>query len=184
MIQFTLPNSVLDQQPDIDPESFIASGARIMGHVILKKNASIWYNCVLRGDINRIEIGERSNIQDGCILHIENDKPCIVGNDVTVGHHVNLHGCVVEDGCLIGIGAIVLSGAHIGKGCIIGAGAVVKEGAVIPAFSMVVGVPGKIIKSIENPDQHFENQVQWADKYVQLSKIHKAKFGNAPVVGA
>lgn len=178
MIQFTLPDNVLDETPDLHPDSFIASGAQVMGNVILKQDSSVWYNSVLRGDINRIEVGKRSNIQDGCILHIENNKPCIVGNDVTVGHHVNLHGCTIGDGCLIGIGAIVLSGAKIGKGCIIGAGAVVKEGAEIPDFSMVVGVPGKIIKTLPDPDTHMKNQISWAQKYVQLSRIHKTKFGN------
>jgi len=180
MIQFTLPDNVLDKTPEIDPDAFVAKGAQVMGNVVLKKDASVWYNCVLRGDINRIEIGERSNIQDGCILHLENDKPCIVGDDVTVGHHVNLHGCTVEDGCLIGIGAIILSGAVIGRGSVIGAGAVVREQEVIEPFSLIVGVPGKKIKTL--PDSSFEGQVKWASKYVELSKIHKVKIGMAPVV--
>ncbi len=146
MIQFSLPNNVLNNSPSIDPNAFVASGAQVMGNVIIKKDASIWYNAVLRGDINQIIIGERSNIQDGCILHMENDTPCIVENDVTVGHHVNLHACHIEESCLIGIGAIVLSGARIGRGSIIGAGAVILENSNIPPFSLVVGCPGKSSK--------------------------------------
>ena len=176
MIQFSLPNNVLNDSPSIDPNAFVASGAQVMGNVIIKKDASIWYNAVLRGDINQIIIGERSNIQDGCILHMENDTPCIVENDVTVGHHVNLHACHIEECCLIGIGAIVLSGARIGRGSIIGAGAVILENSNIPPFSLVVGCPGKIIK--KTPEDTIENQKKWAQKYVELSKVHKAKFSS------
>jgi carbonic anhydrase/acetyltransferase-like protein (isoleucine patch superfamily) len=171
MIQFNLPNNTLAHTPAIHADSFIAPGVQLMGNVMVKKNASVWYNTVVRGDINRIEIGERSNIQDGCILHVENTLPCIVENDVTVGHHANLHGCHVEECCLIGIGAIVLSGARIGRGSIIGAGAVIKENSIIPPFSMVVGVPGTIIKS--TPESTIESQKKWAQKYVELSKQHK-----------
>jgi carbonic anhydrase/acetyltransferase-like protein (isoleucine patch superfamily) len=177
MIQFHLPDHTLSKTPDIHPDTFIAPGAQVMGDVIIKKDASVWYNSVLRGDINQIIIGERSNIQDGCIIHLENDLPCIVENDVTVGHHVNLHGCHVEECCLIGIGAIILSGASIGRGSIIGAGALVLENHVIPPFSLVVGTPGKIIKP--TPPDTIEKQQQWAQKYVNLSKIHKNHQQNA-----
>ncbi len=171
MIQFNLPETTLTQTPNIHPNTFIAPGVQLMGDVEVKEDASVWYNSVVRGDINRISIGERSNIQDGCILHVENTLPCIVENDVTVGHHVNLHACHIEECCLIGIGAIVLSGAHIGRGSIIGAGAVIKERAIIPPFSMVVGVPGTIIK--QTPESTIHTQQQWAKKYVALSKKHK-----------
>ena len=129
---------------------------------------------MLRGDINKIVIGARTNIQDGCIVHMENDVPCIVENDVTVGHHVNLHACYIEECCLIGIGAIVLSGAHIGKGSVIGAGTLILENQHIPPFSMVVGSPGKIIR--QNPEKILETQRLWAQKYVQLAKVHKSKL--------
>ena len=109
MIQFHLPTDVMTHTPTVHNDAFIAPGAQVVGNVVLKKDASVWFNAVLRGDINQIVVGERSNIQDGCILHLENDLPCIVENDVTVGHHVNLHGCHVEECCLIGIGAIILS---------------------------------------------------------------------------
>ena len=105
---------------------------------------------------------------------MENDKPCIVGDNVTVGHHVNLHACIIEDCCLIGIGAIILSGAKIGRGSIIGAGAVVLENAIIPPFSLVVGTPGKIIK--QTPEDTIEKQTLWAQKYIQLAKTHKEKY--------
>ena len=174
MIQFSLPDNVLEESPSIHTNAFVAKGAQVMGNVIIKEDASVWYNSVLRGDINQIIIGERSNIQDGCILHLENGLPCIVENDVTVGHHVNLHGCHIEEGCLIGIGAIILSGARIGKGSIIGAGAVVLENTTIPPYSLVVGCPAKVIKS--TPADTIEKQKQWAQKYVQLSKVHKEKI--------
>ena len=162
MIQFHLPDDVMTHTPTIHNDAFIAAGAQVMGNVVLKKDASVWYNAVLRGDINQIVIGERSNIQDGCILHLENDLPCIVENDVTVGHHVNLHGCHIEECCLIGIGAIILSGAKIGRGSIIGAGAVVLENQVIPPFSLVVGNPRKVIKP--TPEDTIEKTTKMGKK--------------------
>lgn len=174
MIQFTLPKNVLESTPKIHPTAFIAKGAQVIGNVTLKENASVWYNAVLRGDINEIIIGENTNIQDGCIVHLENNLPCIVEKNVTVGHGAILHACHIEESCLIGIGAIILSGAKIGKGCIIGAGALVKENAEIPPFSLVVGTPGKIIKT--TPPETLENQEKWAQKYTELAKVHKAKM--------
>jgi carbonic anhydrase/acetyltransferase-like protein (isoleucine patch superfamily) len=173
VIQFNLPDTVLQSTPQIHPSAFIANGAQVMGDVVIQKDASVWYNAVLRGDINQIIIGERSNIQDGCILHLENNRPCVVENDVTVGHHVNLHGCHIEEGCLIGIGAIVLSGAIVGRGSIVGAGAVVLEGQVIPPFSLVVGCPAKVIKP--TPPTTVTDHQKWAQKYVALAKIHAQK---------
>ena len=173
MIDFNLPHDTLSHTPNIHDSAFIADGAKVMGQVSLEAYSSVWYNSVLRGDINKIHIGHHSNIQDGCILHMENDKPCLVGNYVTVGHHVNLHACIVEDYCLIGIGAIILSGAKIGQGSIIGAGTVVLEHTIIPPFSLVVGVPGKIIK--KTPEETIQNQKKWAEKYVNLAALHKKK---------
>ncbi|MEK9727135.1 MAG: gamma carbonic anhydrase family protein [Candidatus Margulisiibacteriota bacterium] len=174
MIEFNLPPNILEDVPQVSESAFIANGAQVMGNVIIKDNASVWYNAVLRGDINQIIIGERSNIQDGCIVHLENKLPCIIDNDVTVGHHVNLHACHIEECCLIGIGAIILSGAKIGRGSIIGAGAVILENTVIPPFSLVVGCPGKIIKT--TPKSTIETQKKWAQKYVNLAKVHQSKF--------
>ncbi len=166
-----LPANTLDADPQIPASAFVAPGAQVMGDVRLGEQASIWYNAVARGDINYIEIGARSNIQDGCILHVTNAQPCLIGADVTVGHAANLHACTIADGCLIGIGAIVLSGAHIGRGCIIGAGAVVRENETIAAFSLVVGVPARLVRSL--PDETYQQHCQWAQKYVALAQIHR-----------
>ncbi len=159
------------KEPKIHQSCFIADGAKIIGNVTLKKNASIWYNAVLRGDINKIVIGENTNIQDGCILHLENDRACIVGNNVTVGHKAILHGCTIEDNCLIGMGAIILNGAYIKKGSIIGAGAIITENTIVEEHSLMVGIPGKKIKS--TPENTQKTNIEWAKKYVKLSSIHK-----------
>ncbi len=170
-----LPPGTFTLDPQIHPSVFIAPGAQVMGNVTLGEDSSVWYNAVLRGDINAIKIGDRTNIQDGCILHVTNDDPCIIANDVTVGHHVNLHGCRVEEGCLIGIGAIVLSGAHIKRNSVVAAGAVVLEGMVVEENSLVVGVPGKKIRSVE--ESNFQKNLLWAKKYRELAQIHKKKLG-------
>jgi len=176
-----LPPTTLQTGPSLHPTSFIAKNASVMGDVRMKQYSSIWYNAVARGDINFIEIGERSNVQDGSILHLENTLPCIIGNDVTVGHHVNLHGCTIEDACLIGIGAIVLSGAVIGRGSIVAAGAVVREKQVVEPFTMVAGIPAKPIKKLD--ESTFENQKKWAAKYVEVARIHREKIGAGNALG-
>ena len=124
-----------------------------------------------RADINQIIIGKRSNIQDNSVIHLENDQGVIVGDDVTVGHNAIIHGCTIQDGALIGMGAIIMNGAQIGRGAVIGAGAVIKENMVVPDLSLVVGIPGKIIKTMK--EDTYKSNVKWAHKYVQLSKIHK-----------
>jgi len=159
--------------PQIHETAYVAEGAQVIGDVILKADSSIWYNTVCRADINRIVIGERTNIQDNSVIHLENDQGVLVGNDVTVGHNAIIHGCSIADGALIGMGAIIMNGAVIGKGAVIGAGAVVKEDMVIPDFSLVVGVPGKIVKTL-SPETYDEN-VKWAAKYVELANIHRNK---------
>lgn len=166
-----LRDNVTLKDPKIHESAFVAEGARIIGDVILKADSSIWYNTVCRGDINQIVIGERSNIQDNSVIHLENDQGVIVGDDVTVGHNAIIHGCTIESGALIGMGAIIMNGAVVGKGAVIGAGAVVKENMIIPEYSLVVGVPGKIVKTL-NPKTYDQN-VKWAAKYVQLANIHK-----------
>ena len=158
-------------KPIIDETSFIAEGAQIIGKVHLKSFSSIWYNSVLRADINKITIGERTNIQDNCVIHLENDKGVTVGNDVTVGHNVILHGCTIKNGTLIGMGAIIMNGVIIGEGSVIGAGTVIKENMKIPKCSLVVGVPGKIIKNLNS--EVYKDNIKWAKKYVELAKIHK-----------
>ncbi|NDC82461.1 gamma carbonic anhydrase family protein [bacterium] len=158
-------------KPDIDSSAFVATGACVIGNVTLRANASVWYNAVLRGDLNRIVIGESSNLQDGVIVHLENERGCTVGDYVTVGHGAILHGCTIEDGVLIGMGAVILNGVVIGRGSVIGAGAIVTEGSQIPPFSMVVGVPGKIVKSL--PSETLDVHISWAKKYIQLAREHQ-----------
>jgi carbonic anhydrase/acetyltransferase-like protein (isoleucine patch superfamily) len=170
-----LPPLTLDTPPSIAPSAYIAPGAIVVGDVRLAADASIWYNAVLRGDIHHIEIGPRSNIQDGCILHVTNDAPCIVGADVTVGHSANLHACTVEDACLIGIGAIVLSGAHIGAGSVVGAGAVVREGQYVEPGSLVVGVPSRLARPLDHKTR--DTNLDWARKYVELAALHRQRYG-------
>jgi len=159
--------------PQIHETAYVAEGAQVIGDVILKADSSIWYNTVCRADINRIVIGERTNIQDNSVIHLENDQGVLVENDVTVGHNAIIHGCSIADGALIGMGAIIMNGAVIGKGVVIGAGAVVKEDMVIPDFSLVVGVPGKIVKTL-SPETYDKN-VKWAAKYVKLANVHRNK---------
>ncbi|MDT0594956.1 gamma carbonic anhydrase family protein [Glaciecola petra] len=129
-------------------EVYVAPGAHVMGKVILKDNASVWFNAVIRGDCDPITIGEGSNVQDGSILHTDYGFPLNVGKGVTIGHKVMLHGCSIGDYSLIGINAVVLNGAKIGHHCIVGANALVTEGMEIPDYSLVIGSPAKVIKQL------------------------------------
>lgn len=133
----------------IDSTAFIARGACVMGDVHLGRDSSVWYNAVLRGDTDRITIGEESNIQDLSMIHADLGVPCVVGPRVTVGHRVILHGCHIEEGCLIGMGAILLNFVRVGAGSIIGAGAVLLEGTEVPPRSLVVGVPGRVVREVD-----------------------------------
>jgi len=170
---FGLPPQTLLKTPEIDPSAWIAPGAVVLGDVRLGPEASVWYQCVLRGDINAIAIGARTNIQDGSILHVENARACTVGEDVVVGHQVKLHACVIGDGALIGIGATVLSGAVIGKGAVVAAGALVLEGQEIPPGALAVGVPAKVVKQL--PPDAIEKHRLLCAKYVQLARLHREK---------
>lgn len=143
---------------------YLAPGAVVTGDVELGTEASVWYNAVLRGDSGKITVGDRTNIQDGCILH----EKTAVGADCTVGHGAILHGCTVGDGCLIGMGAIVLTGAVLGEGCLVGAGALVTGKTNAPAGSVLLGSPAKIVKELA-PEQILA-QKQDAMHYVELAK--------------
>ena len=154
--------------PEIHPEARIAENAAIIGEVTLGAGASVWYGAVLRGDAGFIRIGENSNVQDCCCLH--GAKNTAVGKNVTIGHGAIVHGCTVEDNCLIGMGATILDGAVIGEGSIIGAGALVGEGKVIPPRSLVVGVPGKVIREVS--DEQFEGILKNAALYVEEGKLY------------
>lgn len=132
---------------------FIAPNAVLIGDVTLQENASVWFNCVLRGDADHIEIGAGSNVQDGTVMHADPGFPLTVGQNVTVGHNAMLHGCTIGDGSLVGINAVVLNGAKVGKGCLIGANALVTEGMEIPDGSLVLGSPGKIKSRLSEEQQ-------------------------------
>ena len=136
-------------EPTIAPTAWIAPGAVVVGDVTLGDHASVWYGCLLRGDIAPIVIGESTNIQDLTTVHVDVNRPTIIGARVGVGHRAIVHGCVVEDDCLIGMGAVILSHATIGAGSVIAAGAVVREGMDVPPGSLVVGVPGRIVRSVD-----------------------------------
>jgi carbonic anhydrase/acetyltransferase-like protein (isoleucine patch superfamily) len=135
------------QKPRIHPTAYIAPTATVVGKVTIGADASIWFNCVVRGDSDGITIGRETNIQDLSVLHVHAGKPLVIGDRVTVGHRCIVHGCTIEDDCLIGMGAIIMNGVKIGRGSIVAAGAVVLEDTVIPPFSLVAGVPGAIKRS-------------------------------------
>ncbi len=154
----------LRKQPLVAPSAYIAKTAVVLGDVTLGPHSSIWYNAVLRGDINRIVVGEGSNIQDNAVIHLADDYPCLIGRYVTVGHSAIVHACTVEDECLIGMGATILDGAVIGAQSIVGANALVTQGTIIPPGSMVLGSPGKVIRVLNSADRALLRG--WADKYV------------------
>ena len=157
-------------QPQIDPTAYVAAQAVVIGDVRLAAHSSVWPAAVLRGDINFIEIGEGSNIQDGSIVHLADDLPVIVGKLVTVGHRAILHACTVEDECLIGMGAVILNGAVIGAGSIIAAGAVIPEKTIIPPRSLVAGVPGKLRRTLGDDDLKLIRM--YAQNYLDYTAIY------------
>ena len=154
--------------PKIAESAWVADSAQVMGDVVLAEDASIWFGVVIRGDTETIRIGRGSNIQDLSVLHADHGMPLTVGEDVTVGHQVMLHGCTVGDGSLIGIGAVVLNGAKIGKGCLVGAGSLVTEGKEFPDGSMILGSPAKVVRQL-TPEQ-LEGLRQSAKHYVDNAR--------------
>jgi carbonic anhydrase/acetyltransferase-like protein (isoleucine patch superfamily) len=144
-----------DDRPSIDDSAFIAASADIIGAVIIKAQASVWFNAVIRADCDLIELGARSNIQDGTVVHADVGQPMSIGEDVTVGHNAMLHGRSIGDRTLIGINAVILDGVRIGSDCLIGANTLIKAGSDIPNGSMVVGSPGKIIRQIDAQTRTF-----------------------------
>ena len=142
-----------EYSPDVDPHSWIAPNANVIGQVKLARNVSIWWNATLRGDKDRISIDEESNIQDGCVLHTDFNVHLSIGRQVTVGHMVMLHGCTIGDRSLIGMGSVVLSGAVIGAGCLVAGGAVVLGGTIVPDGSLVAGVPAKVRRELTSEER-------------------------------
>jgi gamma-carbonic anhydrase len=157
-------NRFLRKKPKLGEGVYLAKTAVVLGDVTLGSFCSVWYNAVLRGDINRIEVGEYSNIQDNAVVHLADNFPCIIGRWVTVGHSAIVHACTVEDECLIGMGATVLDGAVIGAQSIVGANALVTQGMVVPPGSMVLGSPAKVVKSLTDAQRN--SLKGWAEKYV------------------
>ncbi len=156
----------------IHSTAFIHESAVVVGDVTLGPRVSVWPCAVIRGDVNRVAVGDESNVQDGAVLHCDREFPCTVGRRVTIGHRAVVHGATVEDGALIGIGAVVLNGAVIGSGSLVGAGAIVSEGTVVPPHSLVLGVPAKVVRSL-TPEQ----MARVADghlSYLDLSARHQA----------
>jgi len=162
----------MTQSPDIHPETFIAPNATVVGRVTVEREASIWYGCVVRGDIEPISIGEQSNIQDLTVIHIDPGSPTRIGARVGVGHRCLLHGCVIEDESLVGMGSIVLSGAVVETGSVIAAGSLVTEGTRIPAGSLVMGVPAKVVRPVDD-ELRRRIEMTWRD-YLWLAQQHRA----------
>jgi carbonic anhydrase/acetyltransferase-like protein (isoleucine patch superfamily) len=138
--------------PQVAKNVFVAPGAHLIGAVEVGEGSSIWFNSVLRGDVEPVLVGKGSNIQDGAVLHTDEGFPCTIGNNVTIGHNATVHGATIEDGALVGMGATVLSGAKLGKGAVLGAGALLAEGKEIPDGMLALGVPAKVIRSVESGD--------------------------------
>ncbi|MDX1541445.1 MAG: gamma carbonic anhydrase family protein [Geminicoccaceae bacterium] len=167
--------ALADVRPDTEDDSFwIAPNAVVIGDVRLMRDASIWWNAVLRGDNEPITVGEGSNIQDGCICHADPGLPLTIGCDVTVGHLAMLHGCEIGDGTLIGIGAVVLNGAKVGRNCLIGAKALIPEGKEIPDNSVVMGAPGKIIREVS--EANLEQMRHGAQNYVEKARRYRREL--------
>ncbi|MEQ1647205.1 MAG: gamma carbonic anhydrase family protein [Hyphomicrobiaceae bacterium] len=167
----------LDERRVITPASgryWVADNAVVLGDVTIEEDASVWFNVVVRGDNERITIGARSNIQDGCVLHTDPGFPMVIGPDVTVGHMAMLHGCTIGAGALIGIGAIILNGAKIGEGALVGAGALVGEGKVIPPRSLVLGSPGKVVRELR--DEDVARMLRGTNGYVKNGQRFKNGF--------
>ena len=155
------------KQPNLHPTVRLAQGAVVCGDVTIGQNSSVWFNAVLRAENAPITVGENTNIQDNCVVHVDTGNPAVIGNNVTVGHGVILHGCTVGDGSLIGMGSTILNGAKIGRECIIGAGSLVTQNAVIPDGSMAFGSPAKVIRPLK-PEEIATNY-ESAEDYVNES---------------
>jgi carbonic anhydrase/acetyltransferase-like protein (isoleucine patch superfamily) len=158
------------QRVRLDASVFIAHGAVVVGDVSIGRGSSVWFNAVVRGDTDRIEIGEDTNIQDLTVVHVDEGQPALLGNRITVGHRAVIHGCRIEDDCLIGMGAVVLSGASIGTGSLVGAGALVREGEKVPPGSLVVGAPARVVGPVR--DAHREAILRGATHYAALARSY------------
>lgn len=158
------------KSPVIHDHCYVADGCQLIGNVIMQEYSSIWFNSVARADINSITIGRYTNVQDGSVIHVESSLPTKIGDFCVIGHKAMIHGAIIEDHVLVGMGAIILNGAKIGRGSVIAAGALVKENEIIPPFSLVAGIPGKIIKTLPEDirfvhDQAVKYKTLWTERY-------------------
>jgi len=165
--------SYKNYMPEVKETVFIAPGARVIGRVELDDYVSIWFNSVVRGDVNTVKIGARTNIQDGCVLHEDEGYPLVIGEGVSVAHSSTLHGCTIEDGAMVGMGAIVLSGAKIGKGAMVGAGALVLQGQEIPPGMVALGSPAKVVRELSEKERLRLKEV--AEIYVKRAQVYKSQ---------
>jgi carbonic anhydrase/acetyltransferase-like protein (isoleucine patch superfamily) len=163
----------LSKTPDTAQAAFVAPNATILGNVKLGAHSSVWFGCVLRGDINSIEIGEGSNVQDLAMVHLADDYGVKVGRYTTIGHSAIIHACEIGDECLIGMGATILDGAVIGDHCIVGANALVTQRFVAPPGSMILGSPAKVVRPLK--ESELLGLRAWAEKYVEVAKAHAAR---------
>jgi len=154
----------------LHPTAFVAPGAVVVGDVTLGERSSVWFNTVVRGDVDRIEVGDETNVQDNSVVHVDEGMPTLIGSGVTIGHRAIIHGCVIEDDCLIGMGAVVLSGARIGRGSLIGAAALVREGQVIPPGSVALGMPARVVGEVT--EAHRAGMRRGAEHYVALGRSY------------
>ncbi len=166
----------LDWEPAIDESTWIAANADIIGRVEIGSESSVWYQVVIRGDVNTIKIGARSNIQDHTVIHNSSDAPCVVGDDVTVGHRVLLHGCEIQDGCLVGMGSIVMDHAVLEKGCLLAAGSLVPEGKVLRGGYLYAGSPARERRELTDKEKAY--LLKSADNYVLLAQQHRDSVNN------
>ena len=162
--------ALADRRIAVKGDAFIAPDATLIGSITLENNASIWFGVVIRADNEPVVIGENSNIQDGCVIHVDPGYPATVGANVTVGHKVMLHGCTVGEGSLIGINSVVMNGARIGESCIIGANSLITEGKTIPPRSLVMGSPGKVVRKLN--DSEVANLLEAAQVYVRKINLY------------
>jgi carbonic anhydrase/acetyltransferase-like protein (isoleucine patch superfamily) len=168
----------LHQTPNIQAAAFVAPSADVMGAVTVGKDSSLWYQTVLRGDIQTITIGEGTNIQDGTVIHLADDGPVLIGDYTTVGHQAMIHACTIGNETLIGMGAVILDYAQIGNQCIVGAGALVTKGTVIPDGSMVLGAPAKVVRPLTAEER--AGLRLWAQKYIHVARAHAALRARCP----
>jgi len=168
--------------PTIQESCFIEDTAVVIGDVVMGQDCSVWFNAVIRGDVNYIRIGNRTNVQDLCMLHVTHDThPLIIGNEVTVGHHVVLHGCTIQDRVLVGMGAIIMDGAVIGEDSVVGAGALVVEGTVVPPKSLILGSPARVRRPVTDKElawikESAENYVKYSRRYLGASSKGQTGF--------